>query len=255
MQLGNVAPNFGGRGVVCHCQHLQLLAPHLPFYCPLPSGPLTDLTGSHAPGHPQVPFHLLAGAACLCQRAKPALFLLWNTWGQQVQGDPLQSSEQCLLNVKFYFILPTSALGILFQQGIIQFMFVCISGYSRHCSHYFGLYLAWFPSTWRRWSRAMNSQSLLEAPCSAHTTSSPWSFYWTCWSQWWTTPTSTLLWVVQLLYCIVEPHSFALWSLLINWLFFLSGSRRYRMEIRQNKIMDELFWRGGDFAFSVQYNT
>lgn len=75
-QLGNVAPNFGGRGIVCHCEHLQLLAAHLSLHGKLPSGSLTDFTGSHAPGHTQVSVHLLSCVVSLCQWPQSALLLL-----------------------------------------------------------------------------------------------------------------------------------------------------------------------------------
>lgn len=59
--VGDVAPDSGGRGRVCHRQHLQLAAPHLAVHGQLPPGAAADLSGEDAAGHPQVPLHLLSG--------------------------------------------------------------------------------------------------------------------------------------------------------------------------------------------------
>lgn len=45
------------------------------------------------------------------------------------------------------------------------------------------------------------------------------------------------------------------WLIAVLFLFCFSGSCRYRVEICKNEIMDELFWRGRNFAVSIQYNT
>lgn len=97
--LGDVAPHPGGGSPVCHRQHLQLPAPRLPLHCQLPPGPPADLSGPNAAGHPQVPLHLLPGAAGLRQRPQPALLLLRDQ-RHTMQGHPLQSAEQRFLNVR-----------------------------------------------------------------------------------------------------------------------------------------------------------
>lgn len=59
--MGDVAPDAGGRGSVCHCEHFQFPATHLAFHSQLPSRASADLLGKDASGHPEVPLHLLSG--------------------------------------------------------------------------------------------------------------------------------------------------------------------------------------------------
>lgn len=59
--MGDVAPDAGGRGSVCHRQHLQLTAADFAFHSQLSPGTSADLLGKDAFGHPKVPLHLLSG--------------------------------------------------------------------------------------------------------------------------------------------------------------------------------------------------
>ncbi len=63
--VGDVAPYAHRWGSIRHRQHLELSASHLSVHRQLSLGPTADLSRPHAAGHPQVPFHLLSGAAGL----------------------------------------------------------------------------------------------------------------------------------------------------------------------------------------------
>lgn len=101
--VGDVAPDPDCRSSLCNIQHPEFPAAHLPVYSQLTPGTPADFSGTHAARHPQIPFYLLPGASGFCQWTEPALFLLWDQClggTQQLQGDPMWETEQCLLHVR-----------------------------------------------------------------------------------------------------------------------------------------------------------
>lgn len=104
--MGNVAPDPDCRSSLCDIQHFKFVASHIPVHSQLPLRASADLFGAHVARYPQIPLYLLPGTAGFCEWIEPALLLLWdqsNRWAQQLQGDPMRETEQCLLHVR----LPT----------------------------------------------------------------------------------------------------------------------------------------------------
>ena len=107
--MGNVAPNSDCRSTVCDIQHFKFVASHIPVHSQLPFRTSADLFGENVAWYPQIPLHLLPGPSGFCQWIEPTLLLLWdqsNWWAQQLQGDPMWETEQCLLHVR----LPLSSM-------------------------------------------------------------------------------------------------------------------------------------------------